>query len=598
MSVELNKCYAPAPATTRAKPVLIGGDPKNGERILYCVGKTVVDRSIKDWTDCFLYQEHQVDTTVARYAPSGFYIASADISGKLRIWACDNEDKILKNEFPIIAGKILDVAWSPDSKRIVAVGDGRGKYGRVFLADTGSSVGDITGHSKCITSADFKQTRPYRLMTGSEDNKVNWYEGPPFKFKGSAKGHSRWINCVRFSPDGSKVLSVASDKTGIFYDGKTGEQCGTLSKDGAHKTGIMCCAWSPDSSKILTASTDKTAKIWTPDGKCTKTFTLGKDVENQQLGCFWQGSDLLTIGLNGDITVLDENNPDKPLRVQLGHNKFITALAAGSDGKVYTADYDAKAIEWNLSDASTVGFSGTKHKNKVEALAVQGDHLVSCSMDDTVKITPLSSKEWGASVPCGSNCTDIAVGKQDKNLIVVSTISSVVVVRSGKVVFTLETKYRASSIALSVDETEVSVGGDDKVIHQYKLSGDKLTHSKDLSHHRGTVFALDYSPDGKHLASGDSNREVVVWEGGSPKITGWVFHTARVNDLKWSPDSVHIATVGLDSNLIVWNTSDTKARLTAKGAHKLGANCCAWVDENTVATVGQDCALKTWTVKY
>jgi hypothetical protein len=41
------------------------------------------------------------------------------------------------------------------------------RFGAVFLFDSGSSVGEITGHSKIITSCDFKQTRPYRIATGN-----------------------------------------------------------------------------------------------------------------------------------------------------------------------------------------------------------------------------------------------------------------------------------------------------------------------------------------------------------------------------------------------------------------------------------------------
>ena len=36
---------------------------------------------------------------VAKYSPSGFYIASGDKSGKVRIWDTVNKEHILKNEF-------------------------------------------------------------------------------------------------------------------------------------------------------------------------------------------------------------------------------------------------------------------------------------------------------------------------------------------------------------------------------------------------------------------------------------------------------------------------------------------------------------------
>ena len=34
-----------------------------------------------------------------------------------------------------------------------------------------------------MSSIDFRPTRPYRLISGSEDYSVAIFEGPPFKFK-------------------------------------------------------------------------------------------------------------------------------------------------------------------------------------------------------------------------------------------------------------------------------------------------------------------------------------------------------------------------------------------------------------------------------
>ena len=78
--------------------------------------------------------------------------------------------------------------------------------------DAGSSVGEITGHSKCLASVDMKPSRPFRLATTGEDMSIGWFEGPPFKFKKSIKEHSRFVNCVRFSPDGNRWASASSDK--------------------------------------------------------------------------------------------------------------------------------------------------------------------------------------------------------------------------------------------------------------------------------------------------------------------------------------------------------------------------------------------------
>ena len=168
--------------------------------MLYCNGNNVYIREIavshhfsymnpqldclfQDPTVCDIYSEHAQLTTVAKYAPSGFYIASGDQSGKLRIWDTTQSTHILKAEYALIAGPIRDSAWNDDSKRIAVVGEGRDRFGHVILFDTGTSNGNLSGQSRAMTSIDFKPTRPYRLASGSEDNTVAIFEGPPFKFK-------------------------------------------------------------------------------------------------------------------------------------------------------------------------------------------------------------------------------------------------------------------------------------------------------------------------------------------------------------------------------------------------------------------------------
>jgi len=51
------------------------------------------------------------------------------------------------------------------------------------MSETGTSVGEISGQSKPINSCDFRPSRPFRIVTGSEDNTIGVFEGPPFKFK-------------------------------------------------------------------------------------------------------------------------------------------------------------------------------------------------------------------------------------------------------------------------------------------------------------------------------------------------------------------------------------------------------------------------------
>ena len=97
-------------------------------------------------------------------------------------------------------------------KRIIAVGDGKQKFAHAFLFDTLSSVGEVLGHSKVINSVSIRQARPFRAITGSDDLTANFYHGVPYKFQKSMSDHGRFVQQVRFSPDGEFFATCSLDK--------------------------------------------------------------------------------------------------------------------------------------------------------------------------------------------------------------------------------------------------------------------------------------------------------------------------------------------------------------------------------------------------
>ena len=95
MPYENLQTIAPLPPVERGRSFVLSGDPK-GKNFVYCAGNSVVIRDIANPAIADIYTEHSAKTTVAKYAPSGFYIASADRSGKVRIWDTCNKGKLFK----------------------------------------------------------------------------------------------------------------------------------------------------------------------------------------------------------------------------------------------------------------------------------------------------------------------------------------------------------------------------------------------------------------------------------------------------------------------------------------------------------------------
>jgi len=173
-------------------------------------------------------------------------------------------------------------------------------------------------------------------------------------------------------------------------------------------------------------------------------------------------------------------------------------------------------------------------------------------------------------------------------------------VRKDKVVAFKNTTYDPTCIAFSPDATEAAVGASDNIIHLFQIDGETLKEVGELKHHRGALTTINYSPDGTMIASGDSNREVVAWDRKTKavKCQGWVFHTSRIKSVAWSPDNKYVASASLDQSVIIWSIEKPTARIQQKIAHHMGTNGVTWVDNNTIGTIGQDCTLKTWTVKF
>jgi len=285
----------------------------------------------------------------------------------------------------------------------------------------------------------------------------NYYEGPPFKFKQSSKDHTRFINCVRFSPDGNLYVTAGADGKAFLYDGKTGEKTGQLGGDAAHPGTIFSLSWSDDGKHLITSSADKTCKIWDASTQqAVQTVEFGKEVDDQQVGCLWQGNFIVGLSLGGDLNYLDKGSA-KPVKSVKGHTKPAMSLARSEDSKTFfSGDVSGRIFSWDVATGVAETLPGS-HTNQASFLTVTGDNLVSGGLDDTIRVSTISTK-----AEAGSYKTDTQPKGLDSRgkVSVVATVDSLVVLDGSKKTFSLPIKYQAFAVAISVDGTEVSVGSD------------------------------------------------------------------------------------------------------------------------------------------
>ncbi|KPI45947.1 uncharacterized protein AB675_929 [Cyphellophora attinorum] len=603
MSISPDGIFAALPSTTRGQPTPLSADSK-GERLAYASNKSIFLRSIDDPAVSTQYTQHTANTTVAKFSPSGFYCASGDASGIVRVWDCSpNGSGATKGEYSIINGRINDIAWDGDSQRIIAVGDGKQRYGHCVTADSGNTVGEISGHSAQVNAVSIRQQRPIRAATAGDDKNLVFYQGPPFKFSDipGRGNHTNFIYGVGFSPDGTHLVSIGGDKKIYLYDGKTGAVKNEIVDSGEGHTGSIF------------------VKIWDVEaGKVKHTWSLGDagDVPTQQVGVVWpKRADglVISLSLSGELNYLQESS-SKPTKILSGHQKNVTALtASSSDSKptLWTGSAEGRVCSWDAAAGTAEAIDGDGHTNIISGLAATSadkhPRIYSVGWDDTLRTVDASAKTFtGSSTKLSSQPK--ALTCTSDSLVVVAQLESVIVYRDGEE--DGELPLKSTPTALSAHKTTVAIGSSDSSLRLFTVApGRAPKQSAVVEQVSATpITSLAFSEDGSQLAAGTQSGKIYVYKissGITGAITGsaslelvtdrWSAHTGKVTSIAWNAAGTGAVSGSLDTNIHVWSLKEPGKRVKATNAHKEGVNGIAWVGD-VVYSTGADAAVKKWSV--
>jgi len=334
------------------------------------------------------------------FSPDGRRLASASSDGTIRIW---DATPLKGNEGQEIrtldhGDEVRTVAFSPDGLSIASGGDGY--LAKVWDAQTGDSTAEFRDHEDpkggnvpvfClawhpdghrIASSSVDTVRVWDARTGVQD------------FSLACKSQ----NPVAFSPDGRYL--VTGDGTGAVqvWDGKTGEELGTLD---IHRQSIGGLVFSRDGDLLASAGRDGTVKVWDAkrldkqdlDGKPKPRIPpIQARVPGPGVNIAFSpdGRRLATGGEKNTVIIWDVQTGDEILPLWGEHSGEVYAVAFSplDDGRlIATAGEDSAVKIWD-SHSGTLIRSFRGHTALVSSLSFSPDgcRLVSGSRDKTVKI--------------------------------------------------------------------------------------------------------------------------------------------------------------------------------------------------------------------
>ena len=177
--------------------------------------------------------------------------------------------------FPL---RFCSIAFSPDGKRVISgspdscirtwstttcrlistSSKGHVQYSRL--------ISILKGHSASVTTVRYSPDGS-RIVSGSDDNTIRVWDA---KKKSGRRlvcqpitGHTDRVSSVSFSPDGKQILSGSYDKTIRIWDASTGN---LLFGPFWGHTGIVNSVYFfPDGRRFVSGSRDGAIRIWTLD---------------------------------------------------------------------------------------------------------------------------------------------------------------------------------------------------------------------------------------------------------------------------------------------------------------------------------------------
>jgi len=387
---------------------------------------------------------------------------------------------------------------------------------------------------------------------------------------------------VAFSPDGSLLLLAGPAEETTIWEVATGQK-----RVHIENSAVADAAFSSDGSRLaLTAAvwqlpaelqvgqksaagerTNPVVLTWDDRLFDFNNAILGIQDPSSNVSAYQDtgsvvfspdGKTLFTTVISSLAVVLDASRGEvqKELRE---HGGIIHSIAVGPDGKrVATASADGTARVWNV-ETGEVLLTLEGHQDEVVAIAFHpdGDRLATSSLDGTTRMWDISANERGEWLSLFDHEGEIllAFRPDQASLIVAAEDGAVTNINIPMRMSSYRVQPRASQInSLSLDPEggRLALGFADGGL----VLLDAITGVLLREHETGeAISAIAFSPDGRHLVTGDATGDLTVWDGeGHEALALWAAHDTFVTGLAFSPDGNRLITVGAAGSGKIWET--------------------------------------------